>query len=77
MNATATSNGTSRRRKATRLPDDWQTEALICPDEHCHHLIVNADRIKGNPYCAGPSHKITGHYPRLERVVLGIQGRPA
>lgn len=59
----------------TRIPDDWQVEALICPDEHCHHMIVNAERVNGRPYCAGPLHKSTGKYPRMERLRIGIKER--
>jgi hypothetical protein len=76
MAATATSNGNGRRSKRpTKVPDDFAVEALVCPDDHCHHMLVNAEHVKGRPYCAGQLHRKTGQYPRLERVLLGVKER--
>lgn len=57
------------------VPDDWQTEILVCPDESCEHVLLRAERIKGKPRCMAPIHKRTGHYPMMDRLVVGIEER--
>ena len=74
-NGNGTRTGRSAASRATHVPDDWQAEVLVCPDEHCHHTLVNAERVKGRPGCAGPIHKVTGHYPKMERLLVGIKER--
>jgi hypothetical protein len=54
-------------RSNGHLPDDWHEELLVCPDSACGKLM-KAGTIKGEPPCAGPVHRRTGKYPRMERV---------
>jgi hypothetical protein len=58
-----------------RLPDDWEKEVLVCPDDNCGRMINGGPKVVGNPPCSAEVHRRTGRYPRMDRVVIAVKER--